>query len=97
MNLYLRLVTLLAANCLLLITSTKDSFVLVHVNISETDKSLDLTKTHKIPLEKGVPAVAVLSSDGELIYSSGDGEFEAARTMMRKDLVAFLTRWKEGK
>jgi len=64
MNLYLRLVTLLAANCLLLITSMKDSFVLVRVNIGEADKNLYLTKRYKIPLEKGVPAVAVLSSDG---------------------------------
>ena len=73
-----------------------DSFVLVHVDIGEADKNLDLTKKYKIPLEKGVPAVAVLKNDGSLIYSSGDGEFEAARTMMRKDLVAFLQRWQEA-
>jgi thioredoxin 1 len=72
-----------------------DGFVLVHVDIGEANKNLDLTKKYKIPLEKGVPAVAVLGSDGALLYSSGDGEFEAARTMMRKDLVAFLKRWQE--
>ncbi|MCU1267987.1 MAG: putative thiol-disulfide isomerase and thioredoxin [Acidobacteria bacterium] len=75
----------------------KESFELVHVDIGEADKNLDLTKKYSIPLEKGVPAVAVLSSDGKLIYSSGSGEFEAARSMKRKDLVAFLARWQEGK
>jgi hypothetical protein len=75
----------------------KESFVLVHVDIGEADKNLDLTKQYEIPLDKGVPAVAVLSSDGKLLYSSGKGEFEAARTMMRKDLVAFLERWREAK
>jgi thiol:disulfide interchange protein len=74
----------------------KESFLLVHVDIGEVDKNLDLAKQYKIPLEKGVPAVAILGSDGKLLYSSGDGEFEAARRMMKKDLVAFLLRW-EGK
>ena len=73
----------------------KKSFLLVHVDIGEGDKNLDLAKKYKIPLEKGVPAVAVLASDGSLLYSSGDGEFEAARKMMKKDLVVFLTSWKE--
>lgn len=71
-----------------------DNFVLVHVDIGEGDKNLDLLKTYKIPLEKGVPAVAILASDGRLLYSSGEGEFEAARRMLKKDLVVFLKRWR---
>jgi thiol:disulfide interchange protein len=74
----------------------KESFLLVHVDIGEGDKNLDLVKKYKIPLEKGVPAVAILGGDGRLVYSSGDGEFEAARKMMKKDLVAFLLRWKKS-
>jgi len=72
----------------------KERFVLVHVDIGEGDKNLDLAKKYKTPLDKGVPAVAILRDDGELLYSSGDGEFESARTMMKKDLKAFLQRWK---
>jgi len=72
----------------------KESFLLVHVDIGEGDKNLDLLKKYKIPLEKGVPAVAILDGSGELVYSSGDGEFEAARRMMKKDLVEFLQRWR---
>jgi VCBS repeat-containing protein len=74
----------------------KEGFVLVHVDIGEADKNLDLLKEYKVPLEKGVPAVAILASDGNLLYSSGDGEFESARTMMKKDLVAFLQRWRKN-
>jgi thiol:disulfide interchange protein len=73
----------------------KESFLLVHVDIGEADKNLDLAKQYNIPLEKGVPAVAVLGSDGKLLYSSGNGEFEAARLMMKKDLNAFLLRWQK--
>ena len=75
----------------------RDSFMLVHVDIGEADKNLDLARKYKIPLEKGVPAVAVLNGEGELLYSSGDGEFEAARVMMKKDLTAFLLHWQEAK
>jgi thiol:disulfide interchange protein len=73
----------------------KEGFLLVHIDIGEVNKNLDLAKQYKIPLEKGVPAVAILGSDGKLLYSSGDGEFEAARRMMKKDLVAFLNRWRQ--
>jgi thiol:disulfide interchange protein len=73
----------------------KESFLLLHVDIGEGDKNLDLVKLYKIPLEKGVPAVALLDRDGKLLYSSGEGKFEAARKMMKKDLVAFLSEWKE--
>ena len=71
----------------------KERFVLVHVDIGEGDKNLDLAKKYKTPLDKGVPAVAILKGDGTLLYSSGDGEFESARTMMKKDLKVFLQRW----
>lgn len=69
-------------------------FLLVHVDIGEGEKNPELVKTYRIPLDKGVPAVAVLNGDGKLLYSSGDGEFESARTMFKRDLVAFLNRWK---
>src|SRR2546423_9526423 len=69
------------------------SFLVVHVDIGEGEKNLDLVKHYKIPLEKGVPALAVLERDGHLLYSSGQGEFEAARRMMKKDLIQFLRQW----
>ena len=74
----------------------RENFLVVNVDIGEGDKNLDLVKKYKIPLEKGVPAVAILGGDGTLRYSSSDGEFESARRMMKKDLVAFLLRWKRS-
>jgi thiol:disulfide interchange protein len=72
----------------------QEEFLLVHVDIGEGDKNLDLVKKYKVPLEKGVPAVVILNGAGDLLFSSADGEFEAARQMMKKDLLAFLLRWK---
>ena len=75
----------------------KESFLVVHVDIGEGDKNPDLVKKDKTTLDKGVPVVVILSSDGSLLYGSGDGEFEAARKMMKKDLLAFLIRWREAR
>jgi thiol:disulfide interchange protein len=70
-----------------------EKFLLVHVDISEGEKNAELVKEYKIPLDKGVPAVAILEAGGKLLYSSGEGEFEAARRMLKKDLLVFLKRW----
>ena len=70
------------------------SYELVHVDVGEYNKNLDIAKRYDVPLEKGVPAVAVLESDGTLLYSQKGGEFEKARSMGPEDVVAFLQRWK---
>jgi len=72
----------------------KEHFLLVHVNIGEGDKNLDLVKKYETTLDFGVPAVVLLNGSGRVIYSSTKGEFEPARRMMKKDLVAFLNEWK---
>jgi len=72
----------------------KDHFLLVHVDIGEADKNLDLVKKYETTLDFGVPTVVLLNGSGRVIYSSTKGEFEPARKMMKKDLLAFLNEWK---
>ena len=72
----------------------KDHFLLVHVDIGEGDKHIDLVKKYETTLDFGVPTVVLLNGSGRVIYSSTKGEFEPARRMMKKDLVAFLNEWK---
>jgi thioredoxin 1 len=76
-------------------TIMKASFELVQVDIGEADKNLDLAEKYQVPLNNGVPALAVLNSDGKVLYSSIEGEFEAAGTMTKKALVMFLERWQQ--
>ena len=70
------------------------SFVLVHVNIGRVDRNLDIAERYEIPLKKGVPALAVLDTDGTLLFSQKGGEFEAMRGMQSSAVTEFLTRWK---
>ncbi|MBS1842245.1 MAG: thioredoxin family protein [Acidobacteria bacterium] len=73
------------------------NYVLVHVNIGEYDKNLDLANKYDVPLKKGVPAAAVLKSDGTLVVSQKNQEFEKARSMTTDAVLAFLEKWKPGK
>jgi thiol:disulfide interchange protein len=70
------------------------SFVVAHIDIGQMDKNLDVAKKYDIPVERGVPAIAVLDSDGKLLFSQKRGEFEAARSMAPEDILAFLNKWK---
>ncbi len=69
-------------------------YVLVHVNIGRVDQNLDIAARYQVPLNKGVPALAVLDSDGRILFSQKGGEFEAMRRMQSSAVTEFLTRWK---
>src|ERR1700744_1473304 len=45
----------------------ESNFVLVHVNIGHMDENVDIAQKYKVPLEKGVPALAVLNEHGKLL------------------------------
>ena len=68
-------------------------FVLVHVNIGRMDENIAIAQRYQIPLKQGVPALAVLDSDGRLLYSQQSGEFQAMRHMQADAVTAFLTQW----
>jgi len=48
------------------------------------DRNLDLAKKYEIPLEKGVPSLAVLDPDGKLVVSQKKGEFESTTRIAPK-------------
>jgi len=47
-----------------------------------------------VPMDRGIPAIAVLDSNGKLLYSQKNGEFEKARSLGPEDLLKFLNQWK---
>lgn len=70
------------------------NFLVVHVNVGRIDQNLDIAERYAIPLKSGVPAIAVLSSRGKLLYSQTGGEFKDMRHMDASALTEFLQRWK---
>ena len=71
-------------------------FVLVHVNIGHMDANLDIARQYEVPLQRGVPALAVLRENGKLLYSQKGGEFEAMSRMELSAVTKFLKQWEPG-
>lgn len=70
------------------------NYIVVDVNIGKYDRNLDLAKQYNVPLEKGVPALAILDANGKLLYSQHNGEFESMRRMDVSAVTDFLNKWK---
>ncbi len=68
-------------------------FVKVNVNIGREDANIELAHKYGVPV-KGVPALAVLRSDGTVVYAQ-DSEFSDMRYMHPESVTEFLTKWKK--
>jgi thioredoxin 1 len=70
-------------------------YEVVHIDLGDDEKkNPDLVQQFDIPLNKGIPALAVAESDGRLVVSQKNGEFEDARGLTPDVLLAFLNQWK---
>ncbi len=69
------------------------NYEVVHVDIGEFNKNVDLMQQYGVPLQK-VPSLAVLNDKGKLLYSQQGGEFSKARALAPEDILAFLKKWK---
>ena len=72
----------------------QQNFEVVHVDVGEGDKNQDIMQQYQVPMKHGIPAVAVLDSNGKLLYSQKGGEFERARALAPEDVLQFLNKWK---
>lgn len=70
------------------------NYHVVHVNIGDYDQNLDIAKKYQVPLDKGVPVIAVLDAKGSLLFRQQHGEFESSVKIGPQDVVAFLEKWK---
>jgi len=69
-------------------------FIIVPIDIGQMDHNVDVAAKYKVPITKGVPALAVLDANGKLLYSQQTGQFENMRNMSVTSVTEFLNRWK---
>lgn len=71
------------------------NFHVVHVNIGNGDKNLDLADEYGVPLRQSVrvPSLAVLDWNGKVIYSQKNGEFDDSARLSPADVIGFLKKW----
>ena len=75
--------------------SVMAGYIVIHVDLGDDEKkNPDLVKQFDVPLDKGIPALAVAESDGKLVVSQKNGEFEDARSLTPQALLDFLNKWK---
>lgn len=73
------------------------NYEVVHIDLGpEEEKNPDLVRAYEIPLNKGIPALAIAESNGKLVVSQKNGEFEDARALTPEALAEFLNKWKPG-
>jgi thiol:disulfide interchange protein len=75
--------------------SVMAGYEVVHIDLGPDEKkNADLVQQFDVPLDKGIPALAVVESDGTLVVSQKNGEFEDARSMTPEAVLEFLNKWK---
>jgi thioredoxin 1 len=75
--------------------SVMAGYEVVHVDLGvDGKKNADVVKQFDVTLDKGIPALAVAESDGKLVVSQKNGEFEDARSLTPEALLGFLNKWK---
>jgi thioredoxin 1 len=57
------------------------SFKIVKVDVGRFDRNVDVADGYGVPLKSGIPAVAVLSPQGRVLYATTGGELADARKM----------------
>jgi len=73
-------------------TVIDEKFVVVKVDVGRFDRNVDIAQRYGVPLKNGIPAVAVIASDGSPTFVTKGGELADARTMGDDALVRFFDR-----
>jgi protein disulfide-isomerase len=73
-------------------TLVNSSFKTVKVNVGKFDKNTDLAQQYGVPLRKGIPTIAILSTKGDVLYATKAGELANARSMGDEGLFAFFSQ-----
>jgi thioredoxin 1 len=69
------------------------NFVVVHIDIGQGEKNVDVAKQYQVPLDRGVPSVAVVDRSGVVLYSTQHGEISPTRKLPASEILNFLEKW----
>lgn len=70
------------------------NYHVVHINIGDGKDNSALASRFLVPLDKGIPSLAVIDANGAVVTSQKQGEFESAAKIGMSDVIGFLERWK---
>ncbi len=71
------------------------NYEVVHVDIGlDGKKNADVAQQFGVPLDKGVPSIAIAESNGNVVFRTNNGEVEDARGLTTEGLADLLNQWK---
>jgi thioredoxin 1 len=71
----------------------QENFYVVKIDVGEWDKNLDISQQYGNPIDNGIPAVVVLSANGDIIATTKDGALANARTATAQEILGYLKTW----
>lgn len=69
-----------------------EKFKVVKVNVGRFDRNVDVAESYGVPLKSGIPAVAILSTQGKVTYATRAGELADARKMGDDGVYEFFRK-----
>jgi len=69
-------------------------YILVDIDVGQMDHNMNIAARYGMPLQHGVPALAVLDAQGKVLYDQTDGQFSAMGRVDPSLVTDFLKRWK---
>jgi thioredoxin 1 len=73
-------------------TLLSGEFKIVKVNVGHFDKNLEVARSYGVPIEKGIPAVVIISPSNKVLYATKEGELADARKMGKTGIYEFFKR-----
>jgi thioredoxin 1 len=67
-------------------------FKVVKVNVGRFNRNTELAESYGVPLKAGIPAVAILSSQGQPTYATRAGELADARSLGDPGIHRFFAK-----
>ena len=67
-------------------------FKVVKVDVGRFDRNTELAESYGVPLKAGIPAVAILSSQGQPTYATRAGELADARSLGDPGIHRFFSK-----
>lgn len=66
------------------------NFQVVKIDVGDWDKNIDISDAYGKPIAKGIPAAAIVSPKGEVLYVTKLGELADARKMSDQGIYDFF-------
>jgi protein disulfide-isomerase len=67
-------------------------FTVVKVDVGHFDKNVEIAESYGVPLGKGIPALAIITPGGKVLYATRNAELADARKMGTRGIYEFFKR-----